>query len=86
MRHRKTIHMDFVWTLFELCTMIPPVRTVPVWGRAQSSPVQMEGWTGLDHRLPVLDWTGSVWTSPHTYKFDSVSLSSITENMTPPHI
>ena len=48
------------------CTMIPPVRTVPVWGRAQFSPVQMEGWTGLDHRLPVLDWTGSVWTSPHT--------------------
>jgi len=46
--------------------MIPPVQTVPVYGRAQSSPVQMEGWTRLDHRLPVLDWTGSVWTSPHT--------------------
>jgi hypothetical protein len=50
----------------DLGAMIPPVRTVPVWGRAQSSPVQMEGCTGLDHRLPVLDWTGSVWTSPHT--------------------
>jgi len=54
-------------------SMIPPVRTVPVWGWAQSSPAQLEGWTGLDQRLPVLDWTGSVWTGPHTYKFDIVS-------------
>jgi len=45
-------------------TMIPPIRTDPVWCKAQPSPVQMEGWTGLDHRLPVLDWTGLVWTSP----------------------
>ena len=50
----------------EIQTMSPPVRTDPVWGRAQSSPVQTEGWTGLDHRLPVLDWMGLVWTSPHT--------------------
>jgi hypothetical protein len=44
--------------------MIPPVWTIPVWDRAQSSPVQQDGRTGLDRRLPVLDWTGSVWTGP----------------------
>jgi hypothetical protein len=42
--------------------MVPPVRTIPVWDRAQSSPVQLDGRTGLDRRLPILDWTGSVWT------------------------
>ena len=46
--------------------MIPPVQMNSVWGRAQSSQVQMEDWTGLDNRLSVLDCTGLVWTSPHT--------------------
>ena len=44
--------------------MIPPVQTIPVRGRAQSSPVKWEGRTGLIHRLAVLDWTGLVWTDP----------------------
>jgi len=46
-------------------SMIPPVQSIPVRGRAQSSPVQREGQTGLSHRLAVLDWTGSVWTDPN---------------------
>jgi hypothetical protein len=41
-----------------------PVRTDPVWGRAQYGPVQPEGQTGPDHKQAVLDWTGLVWTSP----------------------
>ena len=44
--------------------MIPPVQTIPVWGRARSGAVQQESQTGLDYRLAVLDWTGLVWTSP----------------------
>ena len=40
--------------------MIPPVRTDPVWGRAQSGPVQPEGRTGPGPRLVVLVWTGLV--------------------------
>jgi len=46
-------------------SMIPPVRTDPVWGRAQSGPVPPEGRTGPSPRLAVLDWTGLVWTSPN---------------------
>jgi len=46
-------------------SMIPPVRTDPVWGRAQSGPVPPEGRTGPGPRLAVLDWMGLVWTSPH---------------------
>jgi len=57
--------------------MNPPVRTDRVWGRAQSSPVQPEGWTGLDHRLPVLDWTGLVWTSPHTLTISTLFHSQL---------
>jgi len=66
--------------------MIPPVRTDPVCGRAQSSPVPLEGRTGLGPRLEVLDWTGLVWTDPFMHiilsllftkfyrKYDSSSL------------
>ena len=49
--------------------MIPPVRTDPVWGRAQSGPVPPEGQTGPGLRLAVLDWTGLVWTSPNRIIF-----------------
>jgi len=53
----------------EYIPMIPPVRTDPVWGRAQSGPVPPEGWTGPGPRLAVLDWTGLVWTSPNRIIF-----------------
>jgi hypothetical protein len=49
--------------------MIPPVRTDPVWGRAQSGPVPPEGRTGPSPRLVVSDWTGLVWTSPNRIIF-----------------
>ena len=49
--------------------MIPPVRTDPVWGRAQSGPVPPEGRTGPGPGLAVLDWTGLVWTSPNRIIF-----------------
>jgi hypothetical protein len=52
--------------------MIPPVRTDPVWGRAQSGPVPPEGQTGPGPRLAVLDWTGLVWTSPNRIMLNSV--------------
>jgi hypothetical protein len=45
--------------------MIPPVRTDPVWGRAQSGTVQPDGRTGPGPSLAVLDLTGLVWTSPN---------------------
>jgi len=50
-------------------SMIPPVRTDPVWGRAQSGPVPPEGQTGPGPGLAVLDWTGLVWTSPNRIIF-----------------
>jgi hypothetical protein len=49
--------------------MITPVRTDPVWGRAQSGPILPEGRTGPGPRLAVLDWTGLVWTSPNRIIF-----------------
>jgi len=49
--------------------MIPPVRTDPVWGRAQSGPVPPEGQTLPGPRLAVLSWTGLVWTSPNRLIF-----------------
>jgi hypothetical protein len=70
----NTLHTQVVT---EVDAMIPPVRTDPVWGRAQSSPVQMEGWTGLDHRLPVLDWTGLVWTSLHALTISTLFHSQL---------
>jgi len=45
-------------------SVFSPVRTDPVWGRAQYGPVEPEGQTGPDHKQAVLDWTGLVWTSP----------------------
>jgi len=45
-------------------TVFSPVRTDPVWGRAQYGPVKPERHTGPDHKQAVLDWTGLVWTSP----------------------
>jgi len=51
--------------LGESRSMIPPVRTDPVWGRAQSGPVPPESRTGPGPRLAVLDWMGLVWTSPN---------------------
>jgi len=47
-------------TVDALRAMIPPVQTIPVRGRAQSSPVKWEGRTGPDHRLAILDCTGLV--------------------------
>jgi len=59
--------IDFKCT-YLYCTMIPPVRTVPVCGRAQSSPVQMEGWTGLDWTTDYQSWTGRDRSGPvHTH-------------------
>jgi len=55
--------------LDDLDTMIPPVRTDPVWGRARSGPVPPEGQNGPGPRLAVLDWTGLVWTSPNRIIF-----------------
>jgi len=49
--------------------MIPPVRTDPVWGRAQSGPVPPEGRTGPGPILAVLDWTGLVRTGPNRIIF-----------------
>jgi len=46
-------------------SMIPPVQTDPVRGRAWSCQVSPEGRTGQGPRLAVLDWTGLVWTSPN---------------------
>ena len=46
--------------------MIPPLRAIPVYGRAQSGPVQWEGRTGRITRLAVLDRPGLVWTDPCT--------------------
>jgi hypothetical protein len=57
--------------------MIPPVRTDPVWGRAQSGPVPPEGRTGLSPRLAVLDWTGLVWTDPFTHIIVSLLFSQV---------
>ena len=57
--------------------MIPPVRTDPVWGRAQSGPVPPEGRTGLGPRLAVLDWTGLVWTDPFTHIILSLLFSQV---------
>jgi len=54
--------------------MIPPVQTDPVWGRAQSGPVPLEGRTGPGPRLAVLDWTGLVWTSPNRILFINFKL------------
>jgi hypothetical protein len=45
-----------------LLIMIPQVWTIPVRDRAKYSAVQQDSWTGLDRRLPVFNWTGSVWT------------------------
>jgi len=45
-------------------SMFSAVRTVPVCGRDQYSPVQWSRKTGLDLRLPVLDWTVPVCTNP----------------------
>jgi len=59
------------------CSMIPPVRTDPVWGRAQSGPVPPEGRTGLSPRLAVLDWTGLVWTDPFTHIIVSLLFSQV---------
>jgi len=58
-------------------SMIPPVRTDPVWGRAQSGPVPPEGRTGLSPRLAVLDWTGLVWTDPFTHIILSLLFSQV---------
>jgi len=57
--------------------MIPPVRTDPVWGRAQYGPVQPLGRTGPSLRLVVWDWTGLVWTSPHTLAISTLFLSQV---------
>ena len=45
-------------------SVFSPVRTDPVWGRAQHGLVQPQGQTGPDHKQAVFDWTGLVWTSP----------------------
>jgi hypothetical protein len=50
----------------EFIEMIPQVWTVAVWSRAQCLPDHMEDWTELHNRLPILDWQGSVLTSPYT--------------------
>jgi len=50
-------------------SMIPPVQTDRVWGRAQSGPIQPEGWTGPGPRLAVVDWTSLVWTGPNRVVF-----------------
>jgi len=57
--------------------MIRPVRTDPVWGRAQYGPVQPLGRIGPSPRLAVLDWTGLVWTSPHTLAISTLFLSQV---------
>jgi hypothetical protein len=57
--------------------MIPPVRTDPVWGKAQSGPVPPEGRTGLGPRLAVLDWTGLVWTDPFKHIILSLLFSQV---------
>jgi len=68
-------------------SMIPPVRTDPVCGRAQYGPVQPLGRTGPSPRLAVWDWTGLVWTSPHTLAISTLFLSQVPlKNMTHPHI
>jgi len=48
--------------------MISPVWTFPVHDRAQYCPVLLAGRTGLDLRVPVLHWTGSVWTSSWSWR------------------
>jgi hypothetical protein len=63
--------------LTDQLAMIPPVRTDPVWGRAQSGPVPPEGRTGLGPRLAVLDWTGLVWTDPFTHIILSLLFSQV---------
>jgi hypothetical protein len=63
--------------LMKLKTMIPPVRTDPVWGRAQYGPVQPLGQTGPSPRLAVWDWTGLVWTSPRTFAISTLFLSQV---------
>ena len=50
-------------------SMIPQVRTDPVWGRARSGLVSPRGWTGPCHLLAVGDWTGLVWTSSNRIIF-----------------
>jgi len=57
--------------------MIPPIRTDPVWGRAQYGPVQLLGGTGPSPRLAVCDWTGLVWTSPRTLAILTLFLSQV---------
>jgi len=57
--------------------MIPPVRTDPVWGRAQYDPVQPLGQTGPSPRLAVWDWTGLVWTSLLTLAISTLFLSQV---------
>ena len=57
--------------------MIPPVRTDPVWGRAQYGPVQPLVRTGPSPRLAVWDWMGLVWTSPHTLAISTSFLSQV---------
>jgi hypothetical protein len=61
--------------------MIPPVRTDPVWGRAQSGPVQTEGRTGPSPRLAVLDWTGLVWTGPNRVVFINIKVDRKTKEV-----
>jgi len=60
--------------------MIPPVRTDPVWGRAQYGSVQLLGGTGLSPRLVVRDWTGLIWTSPHMLSISTLFLSQVPLN------
>ena len=71
--------LRFIWccTLPRCIPMIPPVRMDPVWGRAQSGPVPLEGRTGLGPRLAVLDWTGLVWTDPCTHIILSLIFSQV---------
>jgi hypothetical protein len=57
--------------------MIPPVRTDPVWGRAQYDPVQPLGRTGPSPRLAVWDWTDLVWSSPRTLAIATLFLSQV---------
>ena len=60
-----------------LKSMIPPVWTDPVWGRAQYGPVQPLGRTGPSPRLAVSDSTGLVWTSLHTLAILTLFLSQV---------
>jgi hypothetical protein len=62
-------------------TMIPLVWMDPVWGRAQTGPVQLVGYTGPSPTLAVLDWTGLVWTGLNRVVFINFKVDRKTKDL-----